>query len=401
VHTRDPGYTAKEDITSASVQAAAGGVTTIFGMPNVLPPTTTVQALEDVLELYAAKCIVDYNHNPGVVEADQISAMADRGVRAFKLFMIEDTQRDYPHQPGLALHGNGAILKVMDLISKTSARLIVHPHDQSLMDYFEGPYLERGEDTPQAYAQAYAAREGALADTACDSIIRLAEASQCRVNIAHMQSRRAVEAVRRAKRAGIPVTCEINHWALFLGRWEDIEKLGPFALSLWVPDDARAAIWEGIADGTIDVCGSDHAPHLREEKETGWTKMWSSPGGTPGIQYFYPLLLDAAHNGQLSYGRAVELAAETPARAFGLEGVKGSLTVGCDADIVIASTDSPWIIKEEDVMAKCGWTPYEGRQLTVKIEHTYVRGREVYSNGKVLGKPGDGRMALARTGGRR
>lgn len=120
-----------------------------------------------------------------------------------------------------------------------------------------------------------------------------------------MQTKRSIDAVRRAKAAGVDVTCEVNHWAPFLSTWDDVERLGPYALSYWVPDEGREAIWEGMVDGTIDICSSDHAPHTREEKEIGWTKMWSCHTGTPGIQYYYPLLLDAVNKGHLTLDRVV------------------------------------------------------------------------------------------------
>ncbi|MBO2464910.1 dihydroorotase [Actinomadura violacea] len=393
VHTREPGFTHKEDIESTARQAAAGGVTTIFGMPNLDPPTSTDKALEDVLARYAASSMVDYNHNPAATLPDEVPLMAARGVRAFKVYMVVDTGRTYPHPAGTGMHDHGDLLRMMDTIAATGKRFIIHPHDQALMDYIEGAYWERGENTPQAYARAYAEREGVIWDTAIDVVLRLAEAARCPIHLAHMQTRRSIDAVRRAKARGVDVTCEVNHWALFLARWDDVERLGPYALSYWVPDDARAAVWEGLRDGTIDVCSSDHAPHTREEKDIGWTKMWSAHTGTPGIQYYYPLLLDAAARGELPVERVAQLVAEAPARHFGLAGRKGALLPGHDADIVIADPDASMEITEDGVLSKCGWTPYEGVTCRMRIERTLVRGTEVYAGGDVVGVPGHGRLA--------
>ncbi|MFD9943462.1 dihydroorotase family protein [Nonomuraea sp. NPDC059023] len=392
VHTREPGFTHKEDILTTTRQAAAGGVTTIFGMPNLDPPTTTAETLRDVLSRYAATSIVDYNHNPAATLTDQVPKMAEMGIRAYKVYMVVDTGRTYPHPAGTGMHDHGDLLRMMDTIAATGKRFIVHPHDQALMDYIEGRYLERGENTPQAYAQAYAEREGVIWDTAIDVVLRLAEASGCPVHLAHMQTRRSVDAVRRAKARGVDVTCEVNHWMPFLARWEHVERLGPYALSYWVPDDAREAVWDGMRDGTIDIAASDHAPHTREEKEIGWTRMWSSHTGTPGIQYFYPLLLNAALSGQITLERVVEMAAETPARKFGLP-TKGALLPGRDADIVIADPDAPWTITDADVLSRVGWTPYAGVTCGVRIDRTFVRGVEVYGDGQVVGHPGHGQQA--------
>jgi dihydroorotase len=393
VHTREPGLTYKEDIYTTTLQAAAGGVTTIFGMPNLIPPTNSAQTLREVFDLYQQKSIVDYNHNPAATIADELVPMAAMGINAFKIYMVVDTGRTYPHPAGTGMHGHGDLLKMMDIIATTGKRFIIHPHDQSLMDYIEGEYLARGENTPQGYAAAYAARNGVIWDTAIDVVLRLAEASGCPVHLAHMQTARSVEAVRRAKARGVDVTCEVNHWLPFLSTWEDVERLGPYALSYWVPDEGRQAVWEGLRDGTIDMFSSDHAPHTREEKEIGWTRMWSSHTGTPGIQYFYPLALDAVNQGLLTLERVVELMAWAPSRKFGLVGKKGALTPGHDADFVIADMNADWTISNDDVLSKIGWTCYDGRRVSAAIETTYVRGAEVFANGKVTGNPGQGKLA--------
>jgi dihydroorotase len=340
---------------------------------------------------------VDYNHNPAATQPDEIDAMAAMGINAYKIYMVVDTGRTYPHPAGTGMHGHGELLAMMDLIAKTGKRFIIHPHDQSLMDYIEGEIQKLGENTPQAYATAYAARDGVIWDTAIEVILRLAEASGCPVHLAHMQTRRAVEAVKRARARGVDVTCEVNHWLPFLSTWADVERLGPYALSYWVPDDAREAVWEALRDGTIDIFASDHAPHTREEKEIGWTKMWSSHTGTPGIQYFYPLALDAVNKGQLTLARVVDLVATKPAQHFGLGAVKGSLLPGFDADIVIADMGAPWTITNDGVLSKIGWTCYDGRDLTASITNTFVRGTEVFANGTVIGHPGHGRLATARS----
>lgn len=398
VHTREPGFTHKEDIRTTTEQAAAGGVTTIFGMPNLDPPTADVPTLTDVFERYAATSIVDYNHNPAPTRLDHIVPMAGMGIRAYKIYMVVDTGRTYPHPAGTGVHDHGRLLQIMDEVAKTGRRFIVHPHDQALMDYIEGAYLDRGENTPSAYAQAYAERQGVIWDTAIDVVLRLAEAAGCPVHLAHMQTARSIDAVRRAKSRGVDVTCEVNHWGPFLSTWEDVQRLGPYALSYWVPDEGRSAIWEGMRDGTIDVCSSDHAPHTREEKDIGWTRMWKAHTGTPGIQYHYPLLLDAVNNGALTLERVVEMVAAAPARAFGLAGVKGELQVGADADVVVADMNSAWTITDDGVLSRCGWTPYDGREVSASIERTYVRGTEVFADGAVVGAPGHGRLAAAARG---
>jgi dihydroorotase/allantoinase len=395
VHLREPGFEHKEDIATATAAAAAGGVTTVFGMPNLAPPTTTAEAPVDVLGRYARHSFVDFNHNPAATIVEEIAPMAEMGVRAYKIYMVVDSGRSYPHPAGTGMHDHGRLLEMMDTVARTGLRFIVHPHDQSLMNYFEAQYLARGENTPAAYAETLAAREGLIWDTAIDLVLRLAEASGCPIHIAHMQTRRSIDAVRRAKARGIDVTCEVNHWALLLSTWKDVETLGPYALSYWIPDDARAAVWEGLLDGTIDMCASDHAPHTREEKDIGWTQMWSSHTGTPGIQYFYPLLLDAVNSGLISMARVIDAVASRPAEAFGLGQVKGALKPGWDADFVVVDMNTSWVIRNRDVLSKCGWSPYDGRELTGRIDRTFVRGTEVFADGVVTGVPGRAKLAAA------
>jgi dihydroorotase (multifunctional complex type) len=394
VHTREPGYTHKEDITTCTRAAAAGGVTTIFGMPNLDPPTVTRRHLDDVLSLYSEKSLVDYNHNP-VPAAGETDAMAAAGVAAFKVYMVVDTGRTYPHPAGTGIHDHGHLLQMFEDVAATGRVLMVHPHDQAIMDRVEQRFWADGDRSPAAYAQTLAAYDGLIWDTATATLIRLAEATDCRLHIVHAQTSRSIEMIRRAKERGVRVTAEVNHWALFLGRWEDVETLGPYCLSYFVADHHRQAVWEGIADGTIDIVSSDHAPHTREEKEVGWTDMWAAHTGTPGIQHQLPLLLDAAAAGKLSVERLVELTAEAPAAAFDLP-AKGRIAPGFDADIVVVDQNQRWTITNDEVESRIGWTPYDGRSITGRVVHTLVRGETVYADGQVVGEPGHGTQAKPR-----
>ena len=196
VHTREPGYTHKEDITTATAQAAAGGVTTIFGIPNLYPPTTDLATLEDVFRLYEDKSIVDWNHNP-VPSPGQVEAMAEAGIRAFKVYMVVDTGRTYPHPAGTGMHAHGDLLQRW---LHRSYRLAIHDPSPRPVSHglHRGRLSREGGEHSAAYAQAYAAREGVIWDTACDLILRLSEAAGCPLHIVHMQTRRSIDAVRRA-----------------------------------------------------------------------------------------------------------------------------------------------------------------------------------------------------------
>ncbi len=392
-HHREPGFTHKEDIISATSACAAGGVTTSFAMPNVQPPPNTVERLDAMIDLYERKAIVDWNINAAGTIPDQIPGLATRGIAAFKVFMVVDTGRDYPHMPGIGVHDQGKLLEIFETIAPTGLPLMVHPHNQELMAHIEQGFWSRGERDAQAYAKAYAALDGIIWDTAAALLLRLQKATGTPLHLLHTQTIGVVDQLRVAKAAGQRVTAELNPWAVFLGNdWNNIVKWGPYALSYYVPEKNTEPLWEALADGTIDLISTDHAPHTREEKEPGWTDCWKAHTGTPGTQFYVPMFIDAALNGRLSLERVVELVATAPARAFGLAD-KGRLEVGAHADIVLVDLEQEMEIRDEIVLSKNGWTPYAGKRVRGVVETTLVRGAVVYENGAVVGKPGWGRQA--------
>ncbi|HEY3524129.1 MAG TPA: dihydroorotase family protein [Candidatus Limnocylindrales bacterium] len=392
-HHREPGFTHKEDIVTATSACAAGGVTTSFAMPNVDPPPNTAERLDAMLDLYRQKALVDWNVNAAGTVPDEIPAMATRGIAAFKVFMVVDTGRSYPHMPGIGVHDHGDLMNIFEVVGATGLPLMVHPHDQALMTHIERQFWDRGERDFRAYAKAYSAYDGIIWDVAASVLIRIQKATGTRLHLLHTQTEGVVDQLRRAKAAGQAVTAELNPWALFLGNdWANIERLGSYALSYYVPEKNTEPLWQALRDGTIDLVSTDHAPHTREEKEPGWTDGWKAHTGTPSTQFYVPLLLDAANAGRISLERVVELTSAAPARAFGLE-AKGRLEVGADADLAIVDLDRAWTIRDEDVLSKIDWTPYAGRELRGAVDRTLVRGRVVYEDGRVVGEPGWGRQA--------
>lgn len=392
-HHREPGFTHKEDIVTATQACVAGGVTTTFAMPNVDPPPNTADRLAGMLALYAERSIIDYNVNAAGTVLTEIPSLAAMGIAAFKVFMVVDTGRDYPHMPGIGVHDHGELLRIFSATAEAGVPLMVHPHDQALMSAIEEEYWRRGERDFRAYARAYAAHDGIIWDTAVALLLRLQRATGARLHLLHTQTRGVVEQLRAAKLAGQALTAEINPWALFLGNdWTNIERLGSYALSYYVPEENTDPLWEALDDGTIDLVSTDHAPHLREEKEPGWTDGWKAHTGTPSVQFYLSLLLDASRRGRISLERIVDVTASSPARAFGL-GRKGRIEVGADADIVVVDTEASYEISDELVLSKCGWTPYAGRTVHGMVMATISRGDVVYENGRVRGSPGRGQHA--------
>ena len=391
----EPGFEYKDTIYTSTLQCAAGGVTTSVAMPNVTPPPNSVALLKKQFAIYERDAVVDWNFNPAPTIPEEIPFLAEQGIASFKIFMVVDTGRSYPHMPGIGVHDHGKILDIMKACAKANVPLMVHPHDQALMDSIEKEYWDRQQRDALAYAKAYAAYDGVIWESAIATLLRLQRAAGCHLHILHTQTAGSVELIRQAKRAGQRVTCEINPWALFLGcDWSAIERLGSYALSYWVPEKNVPSLWEGLNDGTIDIIATDHAPHTREEKEIGWKDGWKAHTGTPSTQFYVSMFLTAALEGKIKLERVVEATSTAPARIFGIE-KKGDVVPGYFADFVLVDLEKEYEIKDEDVLSLTGWSPYAGRKFKAKTVRTIVRGRTVYKDGKVVGEKGWGRQAIA------
>jgi dihydroorotase len=395
IHLRDPGFTDKEDFFSGTCAAAAGGVTTVLDMPNVQPPTTTVERLRAHLENAARKSIVDFGHNAAGTIPENIAGLADAGATAFKVFMMADVGRDYPHMPGIAVDDHATLYRICEEVAKTGRPLFVHPHDQSLYDLFVHRAWERWGRDHRSYARAWRDGNGIVLDSGIATLLRLQKATGVRLHILHLSTVEGVRMIRRAKADGQAITAELNPFALFVtNSWDAVERLGPFCLGFWVPDEDSAAIWEAMIDGTADVIGTDHAPHTREEKERGWTDMFATPGGMPIVQHYLPLLLNEVNAGRVSLERVVELCATRPAKLVGLYPRKGAIAIGADADLVVLDLERVETISAANSLYKCGWTPLEGRQVKGVPVLTLLRGRVIVDDGRVQAEPGTGRLQL-------
>jgi dihydroorotase-like cyclic amidohydrolase len=198
--------------------------------------------------------------------------------------------------------------------------------------------------------------------------------------------------ISQAKARGRPVTYEINPHDVFLyNKWENLERLGPYALGWWVPESDGEETWKALCDGRADVIATDHAPHTREEKEEGWKNMWKAPGGTPSLEWYLSLFLTEVNKNRISLERLIQLTSENPAKIFNVYPQKGAILVGSDADLVIVDMKKEGELNEEKVHTKCGWNPYSGMKIKGVPEQTIVRGNVVMENGEIIGKPGYGK----------
>lgn len=391
-HHRDPGFTYKEDITSATRGAAVGGVTMTVGMPNVNPPTTSPDHYRAIIESQSQRAVVDFNHNPAPTDIGAVAELAEMGALGFKVFMVVDAARSYPHMPGLGVHKHDDLLRIMEAVAETGRPLMVHPNDQAVLGVIEHAHFEAAKMDPESYSKAEWMYDGTVWNSGVATLIELNRGVGGPLHVLHMMSDRTVELIRRAKADGQNVTSEVNAFGLFLGDWDEIAHMGPLAIGRCLKPEWREALWEGIADGTIDVLGTDHAPHTLEEKLPGWENMWATPTGTPQLQHYLMKLLDASHRDLISLDNVVRIGAYNPARRFDLYPRKGVLEVGSDADLVVIDYHAEHTITRDEVISKAGYSPYEGQTLKGVPILTTVRGTVVARNGAVTAVPGHGRF---------
>ena len=389
-HHRDPGFTHKEDITSATSAAALGGITTSIGMPNVQPPTTTPERYAELIASGEQKAIVDFNHNPAPTQREHIAELAAMGALGFKVYMVVDSKRSYPHMPGLGVHEHGALLQISEMVAAAGRVLMVHPNDQSILRVLEERAWAGGDFGFRNYAYAEAALDGVVWNVAVAVLLEVQRATSVPLHVLHMMNPGMIRLIGSAKADGQDVTSEVNPFALFLSQLDAISHLGPLALGRCIPSPWLDALYIAIADGTIDVLGSDHAPHTLAEKEVGWKNMWQAPSGTPQLQHYLPRLLTETVTGKLQIADVVRITATNPARRFGLYPRKGALIPGADADIAIVDMRAAKPVCDDNLASKAGYTPYAGMNLYGSVVTTLVRGTVVADNGEITVDPGYG-----------
>ena len=370
VHFREPGGERKEDLATGTAAAAAGGVTTVFEMPNTKPGTTTEAALADKLARAEGRAWTDHAFFVGATagNVDALAALERRpGCSGVKIFMGSST--------GDLLVPDDATLAAV--LAAGTRRAAVHSEDEARL-------VERRAQIP---AGADASHHPVWRDTetavrATRRLLAHARAAGRRVHVLHVTT--ADEMVLLAAHKDL-ATVEVTPQHLTLAAPECYERLGTLAQMNPPIRDAehRAALWRAVADGVVDVVGSDHAPHTLEEKAAAYP---ATPSGMPGVQTLVPLLLDHVNAGRLTLERFVDLTAHGPARIYGVAG-KGRLAVGYDADLTLVDLAARRTITNAWTRSRCGWTPFDGMTVTGWPLATIVRGHVVMRDDELIGAP--------------
>ncbi len=377
VHMREPGLEYKDNFTNGTLDAAAGGVTTVLEMPNTLPPVDSVERFHYKRRLLEPKAYVDFGLY-GVIHdgnIEELEPLVKAGVVGFKIFLGPTTGNiPPPSKPTL--------YRAMEEASKLGTVLAFHAEDWELVEYFTRKVRESGRNDPEAHVEA---RPPLCEEIAIRMLASMAKATGAHVHIVHVTSCEAVEAIRDAKNYGARVTGETNPHYLLLDsrdyrRYEALIKVNP---PIREPRH-RECLWKAIYGGVLDAIGSDHAPHTPEEK---MRNIWEAASGFPGVYTLLPLMIDQALRGRLDVTMVPRLLSENPARIYGLYPVKGCLLPGCDGDIVLVDPRSEHTIDKGKMHCKSRITPFYGWRLKGVIRKVILRGNIIYSDGEINRKP--------------
>jgi dihydroorotase len=393
-HTRVPGYEYKEDYLTSSRAAAVGGYTTYIDMPNVEPPTTTVELFEEKRAIAAEQCLIDWGHFVGPVQFDQIEGFAKAGATGFKIFQVTG---GYPHDPRLALDDPGRLYQTFQAIADTGLPCVVHPFAQTLFEYLYEEASAGGAPRDIHTFSAVYTRD-VVWRTAVAILLELQRDTGVRLQVVHTHAPGSLRLLRQAKADGVGVTVAADPKYFHL-RDEDINAQGARAIpgGAVTKDPARMEeIWRSIEDGTIDIIDSDHAPHTLEDLKLMEEDPLIGPFGAPHYDHMLSLMLTDVRNGKMRLERLVEMLTETPARILGVYPEKGAVLPGSLADIVLVDPNRKVIPKDEEMESKSAWTPYVGWELTGAAVMTMLRGTVIAKDGKPVGEPGFGRYIAGR-----
>ena len=371
VHFREPGLTHKANIATESKAAIAGGITSFIEMPNTVPQATTQELLADKFEIASKTSYANYSFMFGGTNdnLEELLKTNPRDVAGIKLFLGSST--------GNMLVDNEEVLE--KIFSSTDMIISVHCEDeQTIRDNTAKYKAEYGDDIPVKYHPIIRSEEACYLSSS--KAIELAKKTGARLHVFHLSTAKETDLFRN----DIPleekkITAEVCiHHLWFTDA--DYDKKGTHIK--WNPavktQKDKDGLWKALLDDKIDVIATDHAPHTLEEKSNVYTK---APSGGPLVQHAVLALFEKVKEGVISVEKVVEKMSHNPAKLFQVE-KRGFIKEGFYADLVLVDTDSSWEVSKENILYKCGWSPFEGTTLSSKITHTFVNGNLMYNNGE-------------------
>ncbi|MFX0107698.1 MAG: dihydroorotase family protein [Candidatus Hodarchaeota archaeon] len=382
-HMREPGMSEKETYETGTQAAVAGGVTTFLDMPNTIPPTTTIELLEEKLGLVNDRSFCDFGFIFGGTRdnQDELQKLSNDIIAGVKFFTAghETTPT--------TVSDLGCLYRSFEILAQKDIIALVHAENQSLIDCLAERMKAQGRSDGEAYSQA---RGEVVVGTAVWEVVSLARELGTKLYLCHLSTPGEVEALRWAKSAGIEVFGEAVSYHLMLNTtyYQQLGSLLKVSPAIRSPQQQQR-LWRALREDIIDTICSEHTPHLLSEKRLG---IWDAASGMPGIQETLPLLITAFMQkfDELSTEeqlvRIANLTSTSIARLFNLPG-KGAIEVGNDADLVVVDLESEWVISKDDLLSKCGWSAYEGWRLMGRPEMTMIRGEIVFKENSVVGNP--------------
>lgn len=368
VHVNEPGRSDWEGFETATRAAAAGGVTTFLDMPlNSIPATTTVAALEAKRNAASGKTVVNVEYIGGVVPGNsaELEGLRDAGVRAYKCFLAPSGVDEFPAVDEADLR------EAFPVLARLGLPLMVHAEDPGFL--FDGP--RRGS---ARYADYLASRTVAAEHSAIGLLVRLMELCPTPVHVVHLSSASSLAIVRRARERGLPITVETCPHYLTFSADEIPDGATEYKCAPPIRDRAEGdALWDALLAGEIDLIASDHSPCPPEMKQTGGD-FFSAWGGIASLQLSLPAVWTQARARGASPERLAEWMSAGPARLARLDGKKGQLAEGYDADIVIWDPDASFKVESSMLRHRHKVTPYVGRDLYGVVKATYVNGTRVF-----------------------
>ncbi len=384
-HMREPGMTQKGDVPHETRAALAGGFTTIIDMPNTNPPTTTIKLLDDKInKIYKNRSFVDYSFFFGVANdsLSEIEKVDKDKIVGLKLFMAghETTPTTIPDDETLE--------KVFKLAKKRNLILALHAEDQDLINKLVKKFKKTGRTDAALWSEL---RPKSVVIKAVKRALKFAKKYKVKTYFLHLSTPEEFELVNKAKQQGFPVYGELVTYQLSF-TIDDYKKYGNKIKVAPALRDKKnqKKLWQLLKKGVVDVTCSEHTPHEWETKNQ--PNEWLAQAGTPNIQESLAATLtnwvrefgpNKLEQGLMTIARTGSF---NPAKIFGFK-TKGEIAPGKDADLVIIDANKIWKVKKSDLFSKCGWSSYEGLQLSGRPIATYLRGNLVYSNGKIKNGP--------------